>query len=60
MKRMAMIRYGIVQNIAVWDGINPWNPVGYVVVDITTVNTNVNIGWLYDNTGTFSAPPPED
>ena len=54
-----MIKNGIVENIAIWDGITVWNPTGYTLIDITTTNMNVNIGWLYNSdTQVFSAPPP--
>ena len=58
--RYALIKNGIVQNIAVWDGVTPWDPnSGYLV---TCVEDHVaDIGWLYDSeTDTFSAPPAQE
>lgn len=47
-KRMALIQDGVVRNIAVWDGVSPWNPEPqYLAVDITS-RPDVQIGWLYD------------
>lgn len=54
MKRIAMIQNGIVQNIAVWDGISNWKPEGYDLVDVTDLS-QVDIGWAYDGKS-FSQP----
>lgn len=48
MKTIAMIRNGIVSNIAVWDGESAWNPGDeYTLVDITD-RPEVHIGHSYD------------
>jgi len=52
-----MIQDGIVQNIALWDGISSWNPPGYTLVDITNSNQFIDLYYLYDGTN-FSAPIP--
>lgn len=56
MKRMAMIKDGMVYDIAVWDGVSPWNP-GYLLVDVTD-KPEVKIGDLYD--GENFTPAPQD
>lgn len=48
-----MIQNGIVQNIAVWDGVSSWSPQGYVLADITSM-PQVDMGWAYDGKN-FSA-----
>lgn len=56
MKKIALIRNGTVENIAVWDGISEWNPgKEYELVDVT--ETAVGIGYTYDGVS-FIAPPP--
>ena len=56
-KRMAMVLNGVVQEVAVWDGITPWNPGDqYFLVDVTD-NPKVESGYIYVN-GVFSAPAP--
>lgn len=51
--KYAMIRDGVVFNVAVWDGESAWEP-GCEVVDITGVYAGV--GWSWDG-NTFTAPP---
>jgi len=63
MKNIAMIQNGIVQNIAVWDGISIWNPgPQFTLVDVTNkldINGNaVSIEWSYD--GNNFSPPQGD
>jgi hypothetical protein len=53
MKRIAMIKNGIVQNIALWDGVSPWSPEGFILVDVT--NLDVGPGFTYSN-GVFTPP----
>lgn len=53
MKRIAMVKDGIVENIAVWDGRAEWNPSGYELIDVTGLS--VDIGWNYDGEN-FNAP----
>ena len=57
MKRIAMIKDNVVENISVWDGVTEWNPgPEWMLVDITD-QPQVGIGWLYNpNTQTFSNP----
>lgn len=56
MKRMAMIKAGVVANLAAWDGTSPWDPVSAglcdALVDVTGQPT-VRIGDAYAN-GTFT------
>ena len=47
MKRIALINNGVVENVALWDGITAWNPEGFLLIDITD-NPDVDKGWLYD------------
>lgn len=43
-----MILDGVVDNIALWDGITEWNPGDqYILVDITN-NPSADIGNTYD------------
>lgn len=42
-KRMAMIKNGVVINIALWDGASSWHPSGVSLVDVTS-NRAVDIG----------------
>lgn len=54
MRKIAMIRAGVVVNTAVWDGESEWEPLGFVLVDITD-DPEVSIGWTYD--GADFSPP---
>lgn len=54
MKKIAMIKNGIVENISIWDGRSKWSPDGYTLINITD-NPKVDIGWLYDG-HIFTAP----
>lgn len=60
MKRMALIRQGIVWTVAAWDGIQPWDPIGAglcdTLVDVTAQPT-VGPGDTYAN-GVFTHVPP--
>lgn len=55
--RIAMIKDGIIQNIALWDGIAEWKPAGYELIDISN-RLEVDIGWAYD--GQSFQPPSQD
>jgi hypothetical protein len=57
MKTMAMVQDGVVQNIALWDGVSTWSPAGYILVDITNLTQFIDLGYTYDGTN-FSAPSP--
>ena len=57
--RIAMIKDGIVLNIAIWDGVSNWDPGGYLLVDITDQN-EVDIGWNYDGTNFINPNIQED
>jgi hypothetical protein len=49
-----MIRGGVVENVAEWDGESEWNPGDdYDVIDCAP---QVSPGWLHDDDG-FRAPP---
>jgi len=53
--RYAVIRDGMVQNVVLWDGQEPWNPGDeYTVIDCPP---EVGVGWSHDDHG-FQAPPP--
>lgn len=54
--RIAMIRNGIVENIADWDGVAEWHPEGFELIDVTQVLCH--IGDTYTD-GVFS-PPESD
>lgn len=54
--RIAMIRNGIVENIADWDGVTEWHPEGFELIDVTQVLCH--IGDTYTD-GVFS-PPESD
>jgi hypothetical protein len=58
MKKIAMIRNGIVENVAIWDGISPWNPTDFELVEVTD-QPQVGCGWSYSE-GVFSAPKPTE
>jgi len=55
--RMAIIKNGVVTNIAVWDGVSEWEPDGDAVVDVSDLR--VGIGYTYDGE-TFTAPPSQE
>jgi hypothetical protein len=62
LKTMAMIQNGTIINVAVWDGVTPWNPQndipGLTLVDITVNSNGVGIGYTTPDGGqTFVAPP---
>ncbi len=58
MHRIAMILNGIVENIAVWDGVSLWQPEGFTLVDVTD-QPQVSPGYRYDpETGLFSMGLP--
>lgn len=52
-----MIKDGIVENIAAWDGVAEWKPEGYELIDVTDIF--VDIGYLYNN-GAFERPPESE
>jgi hypothetical protein len=59
MKTIALVRDGVVTNIAKWDGVTEWNPgAEFSLVDVT--DGSVGIGWALVD-GVFVAPvaPPE-
>jgi hypothetical protein len=57
LKRMALIKDGAVETIALWDGESLWEPEGYEAkVDVT--DKDVSIGDLY-NGKTFSNSTPD-
>jgi hypothetical protein len=53
MKRIAIIKNGTVENVAMWDGKSAWKPAG-TLVDVTD-KPHVAIGWTYDGSD-FAAP----
>ena len=58
MKHIAMIRGGVVVGVALWDGVQPWDPVAGGLCDSTvdvTARPEVGPGWAYSG-GTFAAP----
>lgn len=59
MKRYAMIKDGVVENVVIWDGVTPWKPGSeYQLVDMTTANI-LDIGPKDQFDGVkFTKPPP--
>lgn len=58
MKRIALIKNGIVQSIAVWDGTSLWNPgENFILIDVTDIFCGP--GFLY-NGENFFIPQPEE
>ncbi len=50
------IETGIVENVSVWDGIEPWSPPdGYIAIETTTAGP----GWSYADGEFFPPPIPE-
>ena len=59
MHKIAMILNGVVENIAVWDGVSQWQPEGFTLVDVTE-EPQVGMGYHYDaGTGTFTPGVPD-
>lgn len=56
---MALIKDGIIQSFAIWDGQSEWDPGSdYEVIDVTGVLCDFN--WIYnEESGEFSAPEGE-
>ena len=60
--RIAMIKDGIVANIAVHDGEAVWEPEGFDLVDITDHPDQIGPGFIYDRSvfpAVFIAPAPK-
>lgn len=57
MRRIAMIKDGVVQNIALWNGETPWKPEGFIFFDVTDY-PEIGPGFTYVN-GVFSEPVEE-
>lgn len=56
-----MVKNNIVENIAAWDEVTPWNPEGFELIDITDIPRNakgklVDIGWLKIDDTHFQNP----
>ena len=57
-KRYAIVRNNIVENVVLWDGVTNWGPPsGCDLVDITDLN--VGPKYIRNEDGTFSPPPEE-
>lgn len=59
-KRIALLKSGVVVNLAAWDGASAWDPVAAGQCDSTvdvTLQPAVQIGWTYAN-GSFAAVSP--
>lgn len=54
-KHMAMIKNGVIENVALWDGVSSWSPPGFSLVDITA-QPSVGIGWTHNGGSSFTAP----
>lgn len=55
MKRIAIVKDGIVENITLWDGENNWNPGdGVETVDVTDIECDV--GYRLENRRVLVAP----
>lgn len=57
MRRIAMIKDGVVQNIALWDGVSEWSPEEFILVDVTD-SPEVGPNFIYLD-GEFSPPISE-
>lgn len=60
-KNYALVKNGIVENIVVWDGVTPYNPIGYEKIEILP-GVHCDTGYTYVD-GIFTAPviePPVD
>lgn len=58
-KRIAIIKDGVVVNVAVWDGVTPWSPgPEFDFMDLAGF-PDASIGWHYAN-GEFWAPEPQE
>lgn len=57
-KRMFMIKSGVVENIAVWDGVKEFHPIGFTLVEFTN-GMVCDIGYSYSN-GHCTAPVVQD
>lgn len=53
MKKIAIIKDGIVQNIAIWDESSDWEPSADILVDVTGMFVGPGFSWDGEN---FSAP----
>lgn len=55
-KRIAIIKNGVVENVAVWDGKSPWTPQAFdKLVDVTSLS-HIGVGWSHDG-NQFTTPP---
>ena len=53
MRKFAIILDGIVENVAIWDGVTPWNPGDeYTIVEVTDIFCD--IGYIYNENGFFN------
>lgn len=55
-KRIAMIKNGLVENVAIVEEGSDWAPEGFELIDVTD-QVEVGPGWAYAD-GIFTAPPP--
>lgn len=64
MKRIAIVRDGIVDTIALWDGVRPWDPNGTsICIDVTDHVPAVGPVYMCARSFgnyVFSAPPVEE
>ena len=57
-KKFAVVKNNIVENVIVFDGDPQWDPENNeIFVDVTDIF--VDLGFTYNEDGTFSAPPEE-
>jgi len=57
-KRYALVKNGVVENTVTWDGITPYNPIGYEKIEILE-GVECDIGYTYSE-GVFTAPIIEE
>jgi hypothetical protein len=57
MSNYAMVENGVVVNIIVWDGVTPYNPGPQYTLVIVPDGVFCAIGYLWDATSGFTAPP---
>jgi hypothetical protein len=58
MGNIALVLNGVVENVAVWDGVSSWSPGSqYILINVT--GTPTSIGWTTTDNIHFS-PPDQD
>lgn len=58
MKRIAIMNGNVVENVASWDGVSPWNP-GKETIELVD-NERCGPGWILDERYSPRFSPPQD